>query len=104
MRETHILERSEIGTGQDIEKKQASKGYLPPGEGEARTGQDMERQLASKGHPPTGGQRSGLVRTPKGSKPPRGTHCLESAEVGTGPDMERKKASKEHLLSGDGRG
>ena len=32
-RDTHFLERAEVGTGENTESKQASKGHLLPREG-----------------------------------------------------------------------
>ena len=32
-RDTHILERAEVGIGENMESKQASKGYSPTREG-----------------------------------------------------------------------
>ena len=81
-RDTHFLERAEVGIGENMESKQASKGYSLP----------------------RVGQRLGLVRTWKASKLARDTHSLERAEVGIGENIESKLASKGHSLSREGRG
>ena len=78
-RDTHFLERVEVGIGENMGSKQ---GHSLPREG----------------------QRLGLVRTWKASKLARDTHFLERAEVGIGENMESKQTSKGHLLPREGRG
>jgi hypothetical protein len=54
-RNTYFLVRSEVGTGQNMERKLASKGRSHPGEGRCRDGnpgigQATERRWANEGH------------------------------------------------------
>src|SRR5260221_239376 len=104
-RETHILERAEVGIGQNMEGKQASKGHSHTGEGRGGDWSEHGRQTSQQGRLTIWRrQRLGLVRTWKANKLARETHILERAEVGIGQNMESKQASKGHSQAGEGRG
>ena len=47
-RDTHILERAEVGIGKSMESKKASKGHSPTRE--VGIGESMESKKASKGY------------------------------------------------------
>src|SRR5260221_2834359 len=97
-RDTHTLERAEVGIGQNMESKQASKGHSQPGEGRGWDWSEHGKQTSQQGTLTSWrGQRLGLVRTWKANKPASDTHKLERAEVGIGQNMESKQASKGQL-------
>ena len=79
---SHLLEKAEIGTGQDMERKQASRGHSQTGEGRERDWSGHGKKASQQG----------------------GTYFLERAERGTGQDSEGKKANKGHSLPGESRG
>src|SRR5260221_376429 len=104
-RDTHKLERAEVGIGQNMESKQASKGHSLAGEGRGWDWSEYGKQTSQQGTLTCWrGQRLGLVRTWKATKPARDTHKLERAEVGIGQNMESKQASKGHSQTREGRG
>jgi len=104
-RDTHLLERAEVGIGQNIESKQASKGHSLAGKGRGWDWSGQGKQTSQQGTLTSWrGQRLGLVRTWKANKLARDTHLLERAEVGIGQNMESKQASKGHSLAREGRG
>ena len=45
-RDTHFLEEVEVRTGQDMESKQASKGYSPPREGRGWVWSEHRKQAS----------------------------------------------------------
>src|SRR6266581_2501003 len=49
-RDTHILERAEVGIGQNMESKPASKGHSQAGEGRGWDWSEHGKKQASKGH------------------------------------------------------
>ena len=90
----HLLERAEVETGQDMERKQASEGHLL-----AETGQDTERKQGSEGNSELGSQDTKRKKASKEhsltevggsqdwsghkkSEPATGTHLLEQAGFG----------------------
>jgi len=79
-RDTHLLERAEVGIGQNMESKQASKGHSHAGEGRGWDWLEHGKQTSQQG-----------------------THLLERAEVGVGQNMESKQASKGHSHAREGR-
>jgi len=50
VRDTHSLDRSEVGTGYNIERSKSVRGAHLLERVEIGTGQDMERKLASNRH------------------------------------------------------
>src|SRR5260221_250352 len=90
-RDTHRLERAEVGIGQNMESKQASKGHSQAGEGRGWDWSEHGKQTNQQGTLTSWrGQRVGLVRTWKANKPARDTDYLERAEGGIGKNMESK--------------
>ena len=49
-RDTHILERAEVGIGEDTERLQASKGHSHSGEGRGQDYLNTTTKQASEGH------------------------------------------------------
>src|SRR5260221_8085665 len=71
------MERAEVGIGQNMESKQASKGHSLAGEGRGWDWSAHGKQTSQQGTLTNWrGQRLGLVRTWKANKPARDTHIL----------------------------
>src|SRR5260221_435352 len=104
-RDTHSLERAEVGIGQNMESKQTSKGHSQTGERKVCDCSEHENKKSQQGTLTyCRGQRLAFLITWKEKKPARDTHILERAEVGIGQNMESKQASKGHSHPGEGRG
>ena len=104
LRRAHILETTEGGTCQDMERNRLIEAHSPTG--------DRGRDLSKHRKKPTDRgaltswrwQREGPVSTQKETDRPRHTHFLEIVEGGTCQETETNRLTDAHSHPGDGRG